>query len=232
MQDNRLPSLPTVQQSSATDQVFDALYQAVVSVDLLPGSKVSEAEIAKQLGVSRQPVRDAFFRLSKLGFLQIRPQRATLITKISTDAVFEAIFIRNALEFACLTAAMDKMDDSGLAALQDLIDQQMATTAPEESIQFQQLDDAFHFKIAEIGGHDHVWTLIRDHKGQMDRVRYLSLVDGKQRTIDEHVQILNAIRNGDALTASNVLNEHLCHIKTYIHDIRAQYPDYFEENSQ
>lgn len=169
MQEIRLPSLPTAQQTSATDQAFDALYQAVVSLDLVPGSKVSEAEIAKQLGVSRQPVRDAFFRLSKLGFLQIRPQRATLISKISTDAVFEAIFVRNALEMACLQAAMDNMTADGLDALQDLIDRQKATTAPKESIHFQQLDDAFHLEIARIGGHEHVWTLIRDQKGQMDR---------------------------------------------------------------
>ncbi len=232
MQDIRLPTLRAAQQSSATDQVFDALYQAVVSLDLSPGSKVSEAEIAKQLGVSRQPVRDAFFRLSKLGFLKIRPQRATLISKISTEAVFEAIFIRNALELACLQAAMTHMTATGLAELENLIELQKTTTATKESIQFQQLDDAFHLKIAEIGGHEHVWTLIRDQKGQMDRVRYLSLVDGKQRTIDEHVQILDAIKNNDKTTACAVLEQHLCHIKTYINDIRTQYPDYFEENSQ
>lgn len=63
-------------------------------------------------------------------------------------------------------------------------------------------------------------------------MRYLSLVDGKTRTIDEHVRILDAIRANDAETASDVLHTHLCHIKTYINDIRTQYPDYFEETSQ
>lgn len=94
------------QQLSATDQVFQALYDAVVSVDLPPGTKVSEAEIASQLGVSRQPVRDAFFRLSNLGLLSIRPQRATLITQISLQAVYDAVFTRTALEVECLRTAM------------------------------------------------------------------------------------------------------------------------------
>lgn len=69
--------------TSATEQVFQSLYAAVVTLKLLPGTKVSEAEVARQMDVSRQPVRDAFFRLSELGFLTIRPQRATLISRIS-----------------------------------------------------------------------------------------------------------------------------------------------------
>ncbi|CAN0581890.1 unnamed protein product, partial [Ectocarpus sp. 12 AP-2014] len=54
---------------SATDQVFDTIYRAIVSLDLPPGAKISEVDIAGRFAVSRQPVRDAFFRLSKLGFL-------------------------------------------------------------------------------------------------------------------------------------------------------------------
>ena len=50
---------PTAQ--STTDMVFDALYKAVVQLDLPPGSRLSEAEVAERLQVSRQPVRDAFF---------------------------------------------------------------------------------------------------------------------------------------------------------------------------
>lgn len=232
MQDNRLPTLPLAQQSSATDQVFDALYTAVVSLDLPPGSKVSEAEIAKQLGVSRQPVRDAFFRLSKLGFLQIRPQRATLISKITISAVLEAMFIRNALELACLEDAMKHMDAEGLSNLQDLINQQIESPAPADSIHFQELDDAFHRTLAEIGGNGYVWPLIQDHKGQMDRVRYLSLVEGKQLALDEHVQLFAAIQKNDIDTAREVLQKHLCRIATYINDIRNLHPDYFEETSQ
>ncbi|MCJ7874442.1 GntR family transcriptional regulator, partial [Phaeobacter sp. J2-8] len=78
MSDLAIAPLADAPVKSATEQVFDALYEAVISLQLTPGTKVSEIEVAKQLGVSRQPVRDAFFRLSNLGFLAIRPQRATL----------------------------------------------------------------------------------------------------------------------------------------------------------
>ena len=72
-----LPSLETVRAPSVADQIFATLYHRVITLELPPGARLSEAEVARQMGVSRQPVRDAFWRLSQLGFLTIRPQRAT-----------------------------------------------------------------------------------------------------------------------------------------------------------
>ena len=63
-----LPNLEARRLRTATDQVYEALYDRVVNLTLPPGSRLSEAEVASQMGVSRQPVRDAFYRLSRLGF--------------------------------------------------------------------------------------------------------------------------------------------------------------------
>ena len=68
----KLPALGDTRQPTVTDQIFDLLYERVVNLTLPPGAKLSEAEVAAQMGVSRQPVRDAFYRLSQMGFIQIR----------------------------------------------------------------------------------------------------------------------------------------------------------------
>ena len=59
---------------TSVDVVFEHLHDAIATLELLPGDKISEAEIAAQFGVSRQPVRDAFSRLENLDLLLIRPQ--------------------------------------------------------------------------------------------------------------------------------------------------------------
>ena len=59
---------------TSADVVFESLFEEIVALDLLPGAKMSEVEVAKRFGVSRQPVRDAFSRLGSLGLLVIRPQ--------------------------------------------------------------------------------------------------------------------------------------------------------------
>jgi len=75
--------------------VFDHLYDEIVSMRLLPGAKISEAEIAALFSVSRQPVRDAFSRLENLDLLLIRPQKATEIKRFSSAAITTARFVRS-----------------------------------------------------------------------------------------------------------------------------------------
>ena len=74
MVDLQLPAIEPVGRPSVADHVFDELRREILTLELAPGTKLSEVEVATQMGVSRQPVRDAFYRLSKLGFLLIRPQ--------------------------------------------------------------------------------------------------------------------------------------------------------------
>ncbi len=94
----QLQAIETKRAPSVTEQVFEELYQRVISLELPPGAKLSEVEVARHMGVSRQPVRDAFYRLSRLGLLTIRPQRATIVAPISERDVLQARFIRTAIE--------------------------------------------------------------------------------------------------------------------------------------
>lgn len=214
--------------TSATDQVFDALYQAVISVKLPPGTKVSEAEIAQRLGVSRQPVRDAFFRLSNLGFLEIRPQRATLITHISRQAVLDALFVRVALEAECLRVAICDHRAALLSGLEASVALQQAALSADTAT-FHQLDEAFHEAICTIPGHGHTWSLIRAQKAHLDRIRFLTLSEDRQHlVVREHGQIVEAVRAGDAGAAEAALRQHLMAVQPVVDTLEQEYPDYFE----
>lgn len=214
---------------SATDQVFDALYAAVISVKLPPGSKVSETDIAKQLGVSRQPVRDAFFRLSNLGFLSIRPQRATIITEISLRAVSDAVFTRTALEVECLRTAMAEASSSLISALENNLAKQQNALDSDKG-DFHALDEEFHEIICVQAGHEHVWFLIREQKAHLDRIRYLTLSKERRGIVTkEHMDILAAIKDGDAETAEIRLRAHIEDVLREAEQIQDCYPDYFED---
>lgn len=214
-------------QISASDRVFDALYAAVISVRLPPGTKVSEVEIAKQLGVSRQPVRDAFFRLSNLGFLSIRPQRATLITEISLRAVRDAVFTRTALEVECLRAAM-----AAPAALHHVLEEnleahRMALTASTAS--FHSVDEAFHEAICTQAEHAHVWALIRAQKAHLDRIRYLTLSEERRQVVlREHSEIAAAVAANAPARAEAALRTHIEGVLTVLPAVQSEFPSYFE----
>ncbi|KAA9009405.1 GntR family transcriptional regulator [Histidinibacterium aquaticum] len=217
---------------TTTDQVFDTLYAAVVSLRLSPGSKVSEAEIAKQLDVSRQPVRDAFFRLSNLGFLSIRPQRATLITKISAQAVFDAAFVRTAIEVECTRLAVERRSPADVARLRAHLDDQTKAIETSDPRAFHGLDEDFHLTLCRIAGHEHAWHLVLDHKAHMDRVRFLTLSADRQREVlQEHTALVDAIEAGDSDHSETLLRAHLGTIRTDLPKVQAAYPDYFQDDA-
>jgi DNA-binding GntR family transcriptional regulator len=228
MTDFAIAPLPTPSAPSATDLVFATLYDAVVRLNLPPGTKVSEAEVARQLDVSRQPVRDAFFRLSKLGFLSIRPQRATLITRISQRAVREAQFTRTALEVECLRHAAQRMTKEGALALRANLDAQKAALADPDPAGFHALDEALHELLCGMAGHPHAWRLILEQKAHMDRVRFLTLSDQRRaRVYEEHRAIVEALIGGDLAAAETELRAHLTDILSVLARAEAQHPEYF-----
>lgn len=222
-----LPTLDDARPPSITDQVYEALYDRVVNLTLPPGARLSEAEVAAQMGVSRQPVRDAFYRLSQMGFVLIRPQRATTVTPISEQAVLQAYFIRCALEESCLRHATQRLTDQHLDALDALIARQDQAVRADDRSLFHALDDQFHHDICHYAGLGFVWALVKENKGHMDRARYLSLSYGADTAFKEHREILGALRRRDAPAAVLAIRQHLSRIEAIIARLRIDQPQVF-----
>lgn len=226
-----LPALKEIPVPTVADQVFHALQQRVLTLELPPGIKISEAEVARQMGVSRQPVREAFKRLAQIGFLVIRPQSSTMVTLISENAVLQARFIRTALEVKTCRTVCEVVTKEGLDHLHGLIDAQKRAIEDQNKDQFHALDDAFHEEICIQAGTGYVWDLINDSKAHMDRIRMLSL-DSLSRNIayDEHVALLGAISARDADTAEKIITAHLSRILILIANLKSQNHGWFAEN--
>lgn len=209
-------------QRTIADQVFDRLQQQILTLDLPPNSRISETEIARQMGVSRQPVREAFKRLARLGFLWIRPQSGTTVSLISEAAVLRARFIRTALEQHTCRTACTMAGGAGLARLAELIEAQKAAVAAQNRDLFHALDDAFHREICVLAGAGYVWDLINESKAHMDRIRMLSLsASSQQLALKEHIQIFDAITQADAEAAAGAMNGHLSRILVLIEEIKS-----------
>ena len=210
-----------------TDQVFSALYDRIVQLELLPGAKISEGEIAEQFEVSRQPVRDAFYRLSQIRLLMIRPQRATVISPIEAEAVLQARYIRTAIEVETIRIAARSMPESTLAELDRQIEDQAKAARQGVRRLFHELDDRMHRTIFEAAGKGFAWALVRDNKAHMDRIRYISLQSGTQHAFDEHVGLLEALRAQAPDLAEARMREHLGRIAMTLEKATRERPELF-----
>jgi DNA-binding GntR family transcriptional regulator len=227
----RFPALDAPRPPTVADRIFEAIYRQVITLELPPGARLSEVEVAKSLGVSRQPVRDAFWRLSQLGFLRIRPQRATTVAPISRSAVLQARFIRTAIEIETLRVAIERLGAADLAGLAALLEDQAQAVGAGDRERFHALDDEFHRRICQLSGLEFAWALVRENKAHMDRVRFLSLTHGAEAALEDHRVILAALAARDPAAAALAMRTHLGRIEEIIARIRATNADYFADEA-
>ena len=158
-------------------RVFDAVRAAIVQLRFRPGNLLSEADVARQLGVSRQPVREAFIKLAEIGLVDVKPQRGTFVKLISIRQVQDVRFIREAIEVAVVRKAAHEASPARIAQLHELLEGQRKAGEAADNSEFLRLDEAFHQALAHSVGTDYAWRVLENLKAQMDRVRYLSMPD-------------------------------------------------------
>jgi DNA-binding GntR family transcriptional regulator len=212
-------------------QIHRIIRERIVCTDLLPGVRLSEAELAKHFNVSRQPVREAFIKLADEGLLEVRPQRGTYVRKISVASVLDARFVREAIEADIARFVAKEPDDAFLDRLEQLIiDQRKAMQGDARS--FLALDHDFHRCLAEAAGKTYAWKVVEDVRAQLDRVRYLSYFQFSMHDIiEQHVRIVSAIKSRDCEAASAAMREHLREILHTLPDIARSRTELFDDAS-
>jgi DNA-binding GntR family transcriptional regulator len=228
-----LPVAVRSRRGPARAHVYVALRDAIISAQLEPGRQLSENELAARLGVSRTPVREALQRLREERLVAVVPQLGTFVTRISTSAVSDAQFVREALECAAIREAAVRADEADMAALEAIVRQQEETEAADDYDRFYALDEELHRAFCNLSGHAIAWSLTQRAKGHLNRVRRLSLPEPGylQEMIAEHRAVIAAVAAHDADAAEQALRHHLRMVLSSLPAIRAQHPDYFEEEN-
>ncbi|HEV7309896.1 GntR family transcriptional regulator [Ensifer sp.] len=215
---------------TAAAQVERDLREAIIRLELAPGMRLSEQEIATRMGVSRQPVREALIALGKSKLVDIRPNRGTVVVRISARQMMEARFVREAIETAVARRASESFDDWSRRKIDTILSRQKAAMEAHDHNAFRREDEQFHIAIAEGAGCGLAWNAISDIKAHMDRVCNLQLrhPDRMQRLIIEHEAIVHAIDSRNADAAAAAMREHLNGILSDLPQIEAANPDLFE----
>lgn len=226
-----MAQIKATQRVTSIDDIYDYLHEAISSLRLSPGDKISEAEIAAQFGVSRQPVRDAFRRLENDDLLLIRPQRATRIKRFSTLAIKKARFVRQAVETEVLRLAASLCDEAGAALLDKEMEKQNQLIAKRNFDNFGPLDYSFHKTLCAVAKSEFAFDVIMAEKSKVDRLCLLSLAKEDKMTalIADHQRIADAVKANDAKTAIEVGTFHLARLDDTIANIYDKNANYFED---
>lgn len=211
------------------DFVYDLLKKKIISLELHPGQRISEKEIAESLDVSRTPVREAFIKLSREGLLYVLPQRGTYISQIDLKQVEEARFIRETLEIKVLQMAVENFSEAYLAKLKDNLEQQRICMNNRQFSRYLELDEGFHKIIFEGCDKLQTWRFIDMVNTQYKRIRLLSFTveDVIKNLIEQHAMIYEAIRDHDQEKAYKIITNHIQKLIMEQKELKLKYPGYF-----
>lgn len=226
----------TGKRETLSDHAYQVIREAIVSLRLLPGQQVFEAELGQSLGVSRTPIREAFRRLVAEELIEVKPQRGAQITYISRKKIAEARFVRVCLEVSAFKEVAKQWDpnDSRFQKLEEhvkgILADQRRVIAEENADMFFQLDEQFHYTILETTDNATLISIINQMRGHLNRMRYLELRVEKhmKKLAAEHEAIFDAVVSNDPERAEQLLSEHIRWIEPGMDDIVEQYPHYFK----
>lgn len=193
------------------EQVRDAILAEIASGQLAPGERIIQEQLAKTLGVSRQPVQQALLLLRNLGVLCDAPGRGLVVAPMEPDQVRHMYAMRAVIEgLACRLAAQN---DAERAARQGpaLIDAGRKAVASGSVAKMVAADLKFHEFIYALSGNPLIAPVMASHWTQTQRVMGEVLMkDETPRDIwDQHAEILQAVARGDAAQAEALARSHI-----------------------
>jgi len=190
---------------SAEEAVTEALRIAIHNGDLKPGQRLSQADLAEQLGVSRIPLRDALRRLEAEALVKMDGRRGTWVSALSIDAVKEIYEIRIMLEERCAKHAVENMQDEDMARVLELFDEMDRAEAEPEGNGFSARREFYaqFYDCAQRPMMRDQILLMRDNVGRYHRFKDHS------HAHHDHAEFRDAIVKRDGKHASAVLKRHL-----------------------
>lgn len=198
-------------QRALRSEVYDALRQAIISGALKSGERVNEAEIARQMQISRAPIREAIRLLEQEGLLVSAPRRGAFVMALSRDDVEEVYTLRATIEERAIRQALPKLTPNDLAKLESLV-ATMKTAADAGDIErLLEADIQFHQTIVEAAG----WPRLRRiweslHPQTLTIYTLTTLTDWAPADhARRHIPLLAAIRSGDVDAATAAINVHI-----------------------
>lgn len=211
------------------DYALRIIKENIISLELAPGSPISENELAAELGLSRTPVREALIELAKVKIVEITPQKKSMVALVNYDLVEESRFMRNVLERAVVELVCEMASGEDLARLRENVKLQnfyLENFVPQK---IMALDNEFHRTLFDIAQKSQVYRLMNTISIHFDRVRSMALSAVKDlKIVQDHEDIVEAIADKDPKAARERMEFHLNRYKIDAAEIREKYPQYFK----
>ncbi|WP_234413590.1 phosphonate utilization associated transcriptional regulator [Ideonella sp. A 288] len=205
------PTIALLQSSSLTSVVQKEIERQILQGTLAPGSKLIEAALASQLGVSRGPVREAFRMLEEAGLVRQEKNRGVFVRDIPLDEAVEIYDLRAMMDESVGRHLALHIAPEQLKAVRGMVDAMEKAVKAGDADGYHLLNLEFHDRLVEFTGNRKLTAIYRRLINELSLFRRMNLADAKLLPISasEHRAIVKAIASGDPDAAGQAMRDHV-----------------------
>jgi DNA-binding GntR family transcriptional regulator len=194
-------------------QAYEHIKTQIITLGFKPGEYLTDTQIAAQLGISRTPVREAFYRLEKEGLLINEARRGWKIYTLSLHNIHEIFDIKEAVEGMVARKAAECRDEGLQAALREALLTMESAASDAEA--WLQADAHLHDLLFQMAGNELASRIIANLNDQWHRVRigFVALRGRTLRSVDEHRLVVDCVLAGDGEQAERLMRLHLNQVR-------------------
>jgi DNA-binding GntR family transcriptional regulator len=202
------PRLPDDQ--SLADRAYYAIREWIVTLDLAPGSVVNERELMGRLGLGRTPVREALRDLAREQLVDVFPRRGMFVSGVDVGDIAGLSEVRLVLETEAARLAAERRNETDLEETAALLDELARLSGAHGERRLIDLDERIHRHVARCAHNPFLEATLEQYYVLALRIWFLALERvALGAAIGEHHAILEAIRDGDADRAAEVMRAHV-----------------------
>lgn len=194
------------------NEIISQLKKEILSLQVKPGTIISEATLSERFQLSRTPIRDILKQLSLEGYIDIYPQKGSIVSYIDLESVEQIIYLRSTLEKEIIKELSTNIPLQGLHQLKNILTLQKNCINTDDGFEdFMSLDDTFHKTLFELAGRIFLWDIIQQFNVHYVRYRKLHMLK-KDKLIDihqEHKLIVTHIINKETHKIDELVHHHI-----------------------
>lgn len=220
-------------------ELYNNLCERIITVDLTPGTKISENAISAEYGVSRSVLRTAFARLQQINFIAVYPQRGTYVSLLDMERITSAATIRHVIERNAVYDIIinNPVSELLISDLQEMLSQMQAAVSngePDWLSALNTINAQYHLRIVKETMSENALSLLYEIRIQF--VRWCNIDAATEglahQIIKQDQDLLGAIKNRKLQKALTTIREHFQLLISNEPLVREKYPEYFKLQSR
>ena len=191
--------------TTAKLHAFNQLQQWIIDGTLQPDEKLNDIELAQALGVSRTPIRESLQLLESQGFVSMQPGRATQVTPVEPEDIYNLLPPLAALQALAAELATPNMDEEILNMLEEKNKEFAAALQAKEFTKALRIDEEFHQLIVDRANNPYIFSMVEMLQAHVRRLYYYEKINLREQSIEQHQELIQLFKDKEVSKLTEVM---------------------------